>query len=362
MDQMQLGLLYMLQQTTAVKTNPAKEAQSNMAEESDFRKLMEKQTETVETKKKPEQPEQQKTAEEKSETTGNEEIDVAVLQELAAMQMMYVDTAQIVKEQEPMTGDLQTVLNVEEALPVDVEPYSITDTAEKQTQPDMQPENADKTVASDAPVTAMEKNTDTQGYGNGEMNLQKEQQTPAAERNSVEDVTLKTTNGQEENAEVPVFENVETAPVKVSETAVPAEAKEAKPVEAQITEKLMQTIAAGKTKVELQLTPENLGKVVIEVVQKDDGTLRIAIQADNSLTRSLLERDVSGLQTLLSRTTQQEVQVQVDHTQEHQQQETYDGHQQQGHQQQEHRQRRQSSQDFLNQLRLGLIPLEEAAS
>ena len=160
---------------------------------------------------------------------------------------------------------------------------------------------------------------------------------------------------------MPIFESVETAPIKVSETAAPTATAAAEPVEDQIADKLTETLNLGETRVELQLTPENLGKVTIELTQKEAGSLHIALQAESSQTRSLLERDLSGLQSLLSRTTQQEVQVNVSQPQEQQQQQNYDGHQQQ-HQQQEQQENRRSGEDFLNQLRLGLLTPEAEAS
>lgn len=163
--------------------------------------------------------------------------------------------------------------------------------------------------------------------------------------------------------EAPVFGVVEEAPIKVSETAVPAEQIEAEPVETQVADKLIKTLSSGETKVELQLTPENLGKVTIELIGKEDGSLHVVLHAERSQTRSLLEQDLSGLQNLLSRTTQQEVEVQVTQPHQQQQQQSYDGHQQQHQQQhQEQRDDQRSSADFLNQLRLGLLTPEADAS
>ena len=161
--------------------------------------------------------------------------------------------------------------------------------------------------------------------------------------------------------EAQVFKSVETAPIKVSETAAPMRPAQAEPVEEQIAVRVNESVSLGETRVELQLTPESLGKVTIEMVQKEDGSLSIAIQAENSQTRNLLERDLSGLQSLLSRTTQQEVQVNVAQPQEQQQPQDYDGHQQQQHHQQQ-QENRQRSEEFLNRLRLSLLIPEAEAS
>lgn len=165
---------------------------------------------------------------------------------------------------------------------------------------------------------------------------------------------------EEAPAESPVFENVRAVPVKVGEA--PAAQKTEEPVEKQIAPKLTEALRQGETRVELSLTPENLGKVTVEMTWKEDGGLVVQLHAENHRTQGLLERSASGLEALLSRESQQEVRVEVPRQEESQRQNFYDGHQgHDGHQQQERRQSRQanSGEDFLQQLRLGLIPGEE---
>ena len=128
----------------------------------------------------------------------------------------------------------------------------------------------------------------------------------------------------------------------------------------QIADNLAKAMANGESKVQIQLTPENLGKVTIELTQREDGTLRVVIQAENVQTRMLLEKDMSGLQNLLGRTTQQEVQVEVPRGEESQQhQDLTEDDQQQQQRQQEDREEDQPAEDFMNQLRLGLVSVED---
>ncbi|MBR2481960.1 MAG: flagellar hook-length control protein FliK, partial [Oscillospiraceae bacterium] len=141
-----------------------------------------------------------------------------------------------------------------------------------------------------------------------------------------------------------------------------AEAETAESVKAQIGDKLTETLANGETRVELQLTPDHLGKITIELTKSGDGALHVTLFAENSQTRLMLERDMGGLQSLLHQNVREDVQVEVSHQSEAQQQESYDGHQQQNQREQEQKHQRQQGEDFLNQLRLGLIPQEEAAS
>lgn len=163
---------------------------------------------------------------------------------------------------------------------------------------------------------------------------------------------------QETVAEAPVFQEVREIPVKVGEAPAVEEAPET-PVEDQIGPKLAEALKNGDTRVEIQLAPESLGKVTVEVTLRQDGTLHVALHAENSQTRGLLERSADNLAAMLGRDAQQEVQVEVPRQQESQQQNLYD--QQQGHEhqsdgRQQRRRERQSGEDFLHQLRLGLVP------
>ena len=92
--------------------------------------------------------------------------------------------------------------------------------------------------------------------------------------------------------------------------------------------------------------------------------LHVALRAENSQTQTLLEKDATGLQALLMRNTQQEVQVEVSPQQESQRQDFEDGrqHGQQQDPQQQKQEQKRNGLDFLQQLRLGLIPLDGEAS
>lgn len=164
---------------------------------------------------------------------------------------------------------------------------------------------------------------------------------------------------QEGAAERPVFETVHEIPVKVGEA--PAAKETAEPVEVQVENQLTEAISKGETKVEIQLNPENLGKIRVEMTLREDGGLLVQLHAENSRTQGILEKNLSGLEALLSRNTQQEVEVEVPRHQESQQQHLFDQQQQekQQRQQQQRREQPHNSEDFLQQLRLGLIPSDE---
>ena len=165
-------------------------------------------------------------------------------------------------------------------------------------------------------------------------------------------------------AETPLFEEVEAAPIKVAEA--PERAEKAPEVEKQVADKLVSVFESGETKVEIRLDPAELGKLTIELTRNEDGTLNILLDAENMQTRGLLERHVTGLQEALAERGQQNVQITVNQNEESQRQDNNanqrndfqdgsNGRQSEQHRRDDHR----SGEDFLQQLRLGLIPIEE---
>lgn len=179
----------------------------------------------------------------------------------------------------------------------------------------------------------------------------------AVERSETEEE--ETPELRETGVETPVFEDVKAVPVKVGEAPRAAKAAE-QPVEEQIAPKLTEALQSGETRVELQLTPENLGKVTVEMTWSDDKGLVVQIHAENRETQNLLNRNTANLAELLGRETQREVRVEVPRQEESQRQDLYEQQQQQHRQQQQERRQKQaaSNEDFIQQLRLGLIPLE----
>lgn len=167
-------------------------------------------------------------------------------------------------------------------------------------------------------------------------------------------------------AETPVFEDVRAVPVKVAEAPAEPEQAETESIGKQIGQRLIQVTSVtaegnGQT-ITVRLDPANLGKVQVEVSLSEDGTLRVTLSAENSRTAGLLDRHSSELAGILGRYAEREVQVEVPKQENQQRQDLYEQQQQQSrqqHQQQEQRHsRKESGEDFLHQLRLGLIPMD----
>ena len=152
----------------------------------------------------------------------------------------------------------------------------------------------------------------------------------------------------------PLFRDTETIPVKVGEAELPQQ--EAEPVEHQLTKPILEAVQRGQSRVAVQLTPDNLGGVTVEITRSSDGTLHVSLSAERVETQGLLERHADQLQTMLAARNQDEVRVEVQRQEESGAYQPYDG--RNGHSQQQRHERH--GQDFLQQLRLGLIPLDEA--
>lgn len=164
-----------------------------------------------------------------------------------------------------------------------------------------------------------------------------------------------------------LFHDVKAAPVKVGETYDVEQADKAD-VARQVDAGLAQALEKGESMVRIQLTPENLGSVTVEITHSAEGIIRVALSAHSTETRGLLERHAGELQGLLANRTRQDVEVNVQQSQEGQQnqnqQNPYDGRSGNGQGGQEERRqpRREQAkhgQDFMQQLRLGLIPTDE---
>ena len=166
----------------------------------------------------------------------------------------------------------------------------------------------------------------------------------------------------------PLFTRVDAPVVKVAEAShpIPLEAEDG--VE-QLGEELGGILvnSADANRVEVTLTPEHLGKLTVEISRGENGALSIVLHASTERAANLLERGALSLQSMLAANGKNNAQVEVRPAEELQQQFLNpDGQNQQERQQQQQqngrRQERQSAQDFLQQLRLGLVDGEGNAN
>ena len=163
--------------------------------------------------------------------------------------------------------------------------------------------------------------------------------------------------------EAPLFEHVEAPVVKVAEVSrpIPLEAEDG--VEQLGNELDLVVNSADANRVEVTLTPENLGKLTVEITRGSDGTLNVVLHTTTDRAANLLEKGMDGLRQMLATNSEREVQVQVRGSEETQQFLNPDGRNDQENRQQQQQNRRRdeqrNTQDFMQQLRLGLVDVDD---
>lgn len=347
MDQIYNSMLYMAQ--TAAERPAAKPAQPQ--EKDTFQKQMEQASGKPETKTEPPAQEDQPQEGPVVAEDPKELEKQMALAAMAVMQNPVVPVEQVTAPEEAQVTGAADVEIVTETVEAPVVNTPVT----AETVEVLPEEGAEETVEQLPQEQAKPVEVETQAAEDtgAEMKVTTGETGETGQEADTQDTP------EETAAEAPVFQEVREIPVKVGEPAAAEETREV-PVEDQIGPKLAEALKSGDTKVEIQLAPESLGKVTVEVTLREDGTLHIALHAENSQTRGLLERSADSLAAMLGRDSRQEVQVEVPRQQESQQQNFYDGRQgrerQEQEQQQERRRERQGGEDFLHQLRLGLVP------
>lgn len=157
--------------------------------------------------------------------------------------------------------------------------------------------------------------------------------------------------------ERPLFRETEQMPVKVGETLD----TQSEQFDARLTRTLSGALEQGLERVELKLSPEHLGNVVVEMTRGQDGTLHVLLRAENEHAAKLLSDHSTALGLMLQGSSQGEVRVEVQRPQQNEQpwqQQNQQNGQQQGQPREQRQQHRQDAEDFLHQLRLGLIQVE----
>lgn len=356
-----------LMQLAAYRGNTSVDSGKGSGEESSFQDMLNQKQEDVRTaqdqpadKSQPEKPAETPAAGQKpADTPETEPVEGAQLLAAAVMFQQFIpqqmqqvqpagavmqETVQTVPEMvQPQMASLtgvpqQVVSEQPAAIPVEHSAVSFQVQAEVP-QPQVQ----------SAPQTAQPQQPQTVQTAEPSVVLEQESASPKNQQEGLDYAGA----GYEE----PLFREVETVPVKVGENTAVIDTK-APDVDKQLADTVIKAeLKDVGDKIEIQLKPENLGHITIELTQQD-GRVGLTIYADSAKTTTLLSQHASSLAALLEARTDQPVQVQVQH--QEQQQPQYDGHNQQQQQEQEQQQRpsKEEQDSFLGQLRLGLFQLE----
>lgn len=343
---------------------------------SDFQSMLEdKQNQVTQ-----QQPDQSQPAQDEPGLTP-EQPDVQAAQTLAAMLVLPLQQPVVSTEQLPIQeeGTVQGVL----LTGIETAPQTPVQTAQTAVETGPQPgqtQQAVPTQAQTAQAPAQNTQTETQAPVQTAQGQQQTQQTvvqtartddgqQADARQSEGRSTAATVQKPQVEAEVtqtqtapvaeqPLFREVESTPVKVGDAA-PLDTT-AEDFDAQAAKTIAQALEKGSQKVELKLSPANLGNVTVELTRTAEGVIHVVLTAEREQAMKLLTDHAGQLGNLLQNNTGADVRVEAPQNQQGRQawQEGQGQHHQgQGQQQQSHSQ--QEQEDFLQQLRLGLIQMEE---
>lgn len=155
----------------------------------------------------------------------------------------------------------------------------------------------------------------------------------------------------------PVFQRETAAPVKVADNYEPVAPEEAD-APRQLMSRLGQMLEQGDTRVEIALAPANLGKMTISITRTQEGALHVVLGAVSQKATDLLQQNSGNLQSLLAAGNQGEVRIEVQQQEPQEQMNQFLNPDEQGRQQQNQQQKPQkqaASEDFIQQLRLGLV-------
>ena len=175
---------------------------------------------------------------------------------------------------------------------------------------------------------------------------------------------------QTEGAAQPLFDRTEHMPVKVGEAdTLDATEPDFAP---RLAKAITEAEQEGARHVELKLAPEHLGRLSVELTQGKDGVLHIVFHAENEQAMKLLQEHSATLVSMLHGSHSGEIQVEVPRPQQGEQpwqQPEEDGQSNFGSgfgyqigmeagTLEEQGRQRQGTEDFLQQLRLGLLGVE----
>lgn len=163
--------------------------------------------------------------------------------------------------------------------------------------------------------------------------------------------------------QTPLFGELEAAPVRVGDAPVDMTAP-TQEVEANLAQTIHKGVEEGSEYLEIKLKPDHLGTVVAEFTRTPEGALHVVLHAESEQTAKLLGDHASALGLLLQDSGNGQVHIEVAQPQQQQQgawqQFNQDGSQQQHQQQQPQRHTPEAESDsFAQQLRLGLVAMEE---
>lgn len=284
-----------------------------------------------------------------------EEIPADVTEKAAGVEGVSEIAVGTAETNTPKQADTQATLTKEEAGLTGEEPKNAADSGaeaakagEKQDATDGRQTEAVKEVKTQD--VAETKPDDAAAKPDAKTGAEETQGTAKEEVKTAQDISAHTTAPKE-------VQEDDMLNFKVGDTVKLADPKAAE----EIADTILVRATENNKEFEMQLNPEELGKVRIKMVF-EEGKIHIAMTCDNQKAMDLLSATSSRLKELIEERTGSEVNVQVEQESEtpYHEQEKQDG-RENAQQEASHRQNgkeKVDSMDFIQQLRLGLVETE----
>lgn len=127
-------------------------------------------------------------------------------------------------------------------------------------------------------------------------------------------------------------------------------------LEANLSEAIIKQIDSGKKELEVQLEPNNLGKIHIKI-SYDEEQINVSVLCSESKTLKLISQSAGELGSIMESNLERPIQVFVDNheTDYLNNQENHEGNQGQHQQQQQNNEQEDDKGDFIQKLRLGIL-------
>lgn len=284
----------------------------------------------------------------------------------------------------PVENAVQTLPNLETALPTAEQTATV---AQAPIQMAEQPQTFQTAVETAAPA-AVSVQPEQEGEGqlvhpaeNAALTVQTQAETETVQLTQPQqelDDEGQAAMEQNQNAQKTETEGMETSAGEVSQPLFQSSDREAvfhrvgdAPVldtqsgemEVKLTSILQTSLEDGGQHLTIQLSPEQLGNVMVEMTRSPDGVLHVVLHAETEQAAKLLSEHSGTLGLMLQNSQQGEVRVEVprpNQSEQPWQQPDQNGGQNQQESRQQQGQNRQntSGETFLQQLRLGLLPVD----
>jgi len=215
---------------------------------------------------------------------------------------------------------------------------------------------ADMTVTGvDMPVQQMALNSTAMAQDETQSDavsaLEEKKDEPESEKE--ETSTLETLGTLQETS----YDTHRTDSIQTDDTVVytTVDAENLNELKDKLSEEILKTLDSGKKELEVQLEPQNLGKIRIKVSYESD-EVSVSVLCSESKTLKMLSQSAGELGTILESNLERPIQIFVDNQQADylNNQDNSQQQQQQQQQQQNGSQQEESSEDFLQKLRLGI--------